>query len=277
MIQDKFVCTSDSRQVSIKQEFHSKPPENETTGKFAQGILIETAGYTGRRIAHCAISLGIHAGVILGLLALPFFFSGELRMRAVLMPEIVTVPLPPPKIPPASSAPLQASKENRIFSEIRLTAPVFRARNPQAMNASIPDEPLPVLPVGTSGGLGDVIGGILNEASAPQLLPVATDYARSISIGGNVTASRVLRSITLAYPELAKAARVFGQVILKAVIDETGRVTGIRAVSGPPLLTPAAVDALSREKFIPMLLNGRPIPCELNVQVSFQLSNPMGY
>jgi len=48
-------------------------------------------------------------------------------------------------------------------------------------------------------------------------------------------------------------------------------------VSGSPLLAPAAVDAVSREKFIPMLLNGRPIPCELNVEVSFQLSDHIGY
>jgi TonB family protein len=277
MIEEKFVCTSDSRQVSTRQEFPSKPPENEVTGKFAQGILVETAGYAERRIAHCAISLGIHCGVILGLLALPLFFSGDLQSRAVLMPEMVSVPLPPPKNPPASSAPQQAPRENEIFSQMKLTAPVFRARNLQTAIVPTPDEPLLALAAGTQGGMGNVIGGILNEAAAPQLIPVPTEYARSISIGGNVTASRVLRTITLAYPELAKAARVFGQVIVKAVIDETGRVTGIRAVSGSPLLAPAAVDAVSREKFIPMLLNGRPIPCELNVEVSFQLSDHIGY
>jgi len=277
MIQEKFVCRSDSRQLLATQEHHSKPTENEATGKFGQGILVETAGYTGRRIAHCAISLGIHCGVILGLLALPLFFAGDLRMRAVLMPEMVTAPLPPPKNPPGSTARPQARRENQFFSRIELTAPVFRARNLHATIVPIPDEPLPALPVGTPGGLGDVIGGILSEASAPQLIPVPAEYARSISIGGNVTASRLLRSITLAYPELAKAARIFGQVIVKAVIDETGRVTGIRAVSGSPLLAPAAVNAVSREKFMPMLLNGRPIPCELNVQVSFQLSDRVGY
>jgi TonB family protein len=277
MIQEKHVCTNDSRQVCDKREFHSKPTENQATGKFGQGILVETAGYTGRRIAHCAISLGIHCGAILGLLALPLFFSSDLRMRAVLMPEMVTAPLPPPKNSPGPSAPPRVADENRIFSQIRLTTPVFRARNLHVTMVPIPDEPLPALPVGTIGGMGDVIGGILSEASAPQLIPVPAEYARLISIGGNVTASRLLRSITLAYPELAKAARIFGQVIVKAVIDETGRVTGIRAVSGSPLLTPAAVNAVSREEFMPMLLNGRPIPCELNVQVSFQLSDRVGY
>jgi TonB family protein len=277
MIQEKHVCTSDSQQVCAGQEFQPKPPEHQAANKFAQGILVEAPGYTERRLGHCAISLGIHCSVILLLLALPLFFSSELQMQAFLMPEMVTVPVPPPKNPPAASAPRQAPRENQIFSKITLTAPVFHDRLLHATVVPIPDEPLPALPVGASGGVGDVVGGMLNEASAPQLVPVAPQYAKSISIGGNVTASRLLKTMTLAYPELAKAARVFGEVIVKAVIDETGRVTGIRAVSGPVLLTPAAVDAVSREKFIPMLLNGRPIPCELNVQVSFQLSNPMAY
>jgi TonB family protein len=66
-------------------------------------------------------------------------------------------------------------------------------------------------------------------------------------------------------------AHVFGTVVIEAVIDETGKVTDVRAIRGNFLLASAAIDAVSRERFQPMLLNGLPTRCDLTVEVSFQL------
>src|SRR5262249_47960519 len=46
-----------------------------------------------------------------------------------------------------------------------------------------------------------------------------------------------------AYPPLARAAKVTGNVVVEVTIDETGNVTAARAVSGHPLLKDAAVEA----------------------------------
>ncbi len=82
-----------------------------------------------------------------------------------------------------------------------------------------------------------------------------------------------MHELTVAYPEFARMARVVGRVIIQAVIDEKGKVTNARAVSGPPLLYLAALDAVSRERFEPLLLNDEPIKCDLKVQVSFKLED----
>ena len=77
-------------------------------------------------------------------------------------------------------------------------------------------------------------------------------------LGGELQAIRVLQGVTLKYPALARAAHVVGKVIVAALIDETGKVIRVRAVSGPPILAAAAVDAVSRERFIPLVLDGEP-------------------
>jgi periplasmic protein TonB len=86
-----------------------------------------------------------------------------------------------------------------------------------------------------------------------------------------VTSSRPLHRLILAYPELAKAAPVVGRVVIQAIIDKTGKVVNVRAISGPSLLFEAAISAVSQERFEPMLLNGEPTKCDLKVQVSFNL------
>ena len=90
-------------------------------------------------------------------------------------------------------------------------------------------------------------------------------------LGGELQAIRVLQGVTLKYPALARAAHVVGKVIVAALIDETGKVIRVRAVSGPPILAAAAVDAVSRERFIPLVLDGEPTATSLRVEVFFRM------
>jgi hypothetical protein len=55
------------------------------------------------------------------------------------------------------------------------------------------------------------------------------------------------------------------------VIDETGKVEDVRAVSGPSVLAERAVRAVSREKFEPTLLDGRAVPRALTADADFRL------
>jgi protein TonB len=53
------------------------------------------------------------------------------------------------------------------------------------------------------------------------------------------------------YPAAAKQLRVSGEVKIEAQIDADGTVTSAKPVSGNPLLTKAAADAVSKWKFKP--------------------------
>lgn len=74
------------------------------------------------------------------------------------------------------------------------------------------------------------------------------------------------------YPEDALKSRTQGDVILKVVVDDTGKVILSTPVEGDPLLTAATVDALRGFRFRPYLLNGMPLKVESQVGFHFSIS-----
>lgn len=82
----------------------------------------------------------------------------------------------------------------------------------------------------------------------------------------------ILSRLDPVYPAIAKAARIEGTVVLRAIISRDGSIQNLQVVSGPPLLAPAAVDAVRQWRYRPYLLNGEPVEVETTVQVIFQIS-----
>jgi TonB family protein len=79
------------------------------------------------------------------------------------------------------------------------------------------------------------------------------------TISGGVLNGKATSKPEPPYPALAKAARAQGTVVVQVTVDETGGVTAAKAISGHPLLQPAAVAAAKQAKFSPTLLSGRPV------------------
>ncbi|HUK23338.1 MAG TPA: TonB family protein [Terriglobales bacterium] len=73
------------------------------------------------------------------------------------------------------------------------------------------------------------------------------------------------------YPVLARSMRVEGPVVLDILIHEDGSVSIARKVSGHPLLTQAAMDAVKRWHYRPAELNGKPTQVETRITVNFKL------
>ena len=61
------------------------------------------------------------------------------------------------------------------------------------------------------------------------------------------------------YPLEAKRARAMGTVVVKILVDETGKVIKAEALCGHPLLAGASVDAARKARFTPTLLMGQPV------------------
>ena len=74
------------------------------------------------------------------------------------------------------------------------------------------------------------------------------------------------------YPPMARAVRVPGPVVLRAIISKTGTIENLQVISGHPLLVKAAVDAVSQWRYRPYVLNGEPVEVETQVIVNFTLS-----
>jgi protein TonB len=94
-----------------------------------------------------------------------------------------------------------------------------------------------------------------------------------VRISQGVTKGLLMQKIQPAYPPLARAARVQGDVVLSAVIDASGQITNLQLVSGHPMLVPAAFAAVKQWRYKPYLLNGQPVEVETTITVTFSLSS----
>jgi len=75
-----------------------------------------------------------------------------------------------------------------------------------------------------------------------------------------------------AYPDLPRRIRIQGPVVLRAVISRSGEIQELRVISGHPMLSPAALDAVRQWRYRPYLLNGVAVEVETQVTVNFVLS-----
>ena len=89
-----------------------------------------------------------------------------------------------------------------------------------------------------------------------------------------VTAPVLQKSAPVEYPQLAKATRVQGAVVVSALVDEKGRVIEARAVSpGNEILRQAAVAHVLQRQYVPGQKDGVPVKVRILVHVSFKFQN----
>jgi len=88
-------------------------------------------------------------------------------------------------------------------------------------------------------------------------------------VGGQVQVARLLKSVRPDYPPIARSSHTGGNVTVDALIDANGNVTDLKAVSGPPILQQAALDAVRQWKYDPARLDGRPVAIHLTLTVRF--------
>jgi len=79
------------------------------------------------------------------------------------------------------------------------------------------------------------------------------------------------------YPEEAKRKKIQGRVRLGVVVAQDGSVEQVRVVSGNPLLTQAAMEAVRAWKYKPILLNGQAVEVETTVDVIFKIEDEKPY
>jgi protein TonB len=85
----------------------------------------------------------------------------------------------------------------------------------------------------------------------------------------NVTPPKLIHSEVPRYPKDAKKAGISGTVVLKAMITKDGSVNNLVYVSGPQGLTDAALKAVKKWKYQPMMINGKPVEVDTNISVEF--------
>ena len=116
--------------------------------------------------------------------------------------------------------------------------------------------------------------GSAKAAEAAQALEAEDkSKVKRIRIGGNVEMAKVITRVQPIYPESAKAAGAQGTVLLHAVVGMDGKPLQLQVLNSQinPDIARAAVEAVSRWRYQPTLLNGEPVEIDTTITVSFKL------
>ena len=240
-------------------------------------------GNQTRKSASVFVSFIVQVVLITVAVLIPLIFTDSLP-KTQLTSFLVAPPPPPPPPPPPAAAPVKVVKViPRQFDANRLMAPKVIPKD----IANIKEEELPPMagtpgvvggvpggvPGGTPGGvLGGIIGSVPSAAPPPPPKEVVKVIPKSIRVGGNVQAAKLVRQPKPAYPPLAKQARIQGTVRFNAVIGKDGTIQNLTLVSGHPLLIPSAQDAVRQWVYQPTTLNGEPVEVVTTIDVNFTLS-----
>jgi protein TonB len=257
-----------------------------TTGDdvFLNAILeTPTARRDRRSPLQWAAATGLHVVILATLIIVPLYTTGTIQLRNFEDTTLVVPPSAPPPPPPAAGravAPHITSKRpNLTYTLGKVTAPTSIPKTVSLDNsAAEPDLGGVVggVPGGVPGGqLGGTLGGVIGGTgtSVPIPPPQPPAQKRIFRVGSSLKAPRQTFSVQPEYPPVAGQAHIQGTVVVNAVIDEHGNVVGARAVSGHPLLIPAALKAVLQWKYEPTLLNGTPVAVEMEVTVHFNLGS----
>ena len=71
------------------------------------------------------------------------------------------------------------------------------------------------------------------------------------------------------YPAIANRTGVQGEVKLHAIIARDGTIQSLSVISGHPMLTGAALEAVQQWRYRPYVLNGAPVEVDTYITVTF--------
>ena len=234
--------------------------------------LIESGGKLRTARGRTTTFSFILEAIIVGIMVLiPLLFTEALPKAQLMMSLVAPPPPPPPPPPPAVVHVVKQVETDIVNNQLRTPTKI-----PKKVEI-IKEEEAPPPSVGVVGGvpggvpggqMGGVIGGIISNT--PMAVPKVA--VQRVRVSQGVTQGMVLHRVQPTYPPLARTARVQGSVILAAIIGKDGSIQNLHVISGHPLLTQAALDAVKQWRYRPYILNGEPVEVDTQVTVNFTLS-----
>lgn len=147
---------------------------------------------------------------------------------------------------------------------IRHRAP---SASPRPAAEDVGEEPL-ALPLRVDDGSTAAKPEVLNQVVAQAPMKAALLAPQPVR---KAVPARLVYSSPAQYPSMARQIHVEGEVVISLDVDISGTVSSARAVSGPPILRAAALDAVKRWKYQPAMLGDQPVVSTEVVKVQFKL------
>jgi protein TonB len=119
----------------------------------------------------------------------------------------------------------------------------------------------------SSNANDQALSGIMSTSGAN--LPRQPIQAVKVSQG--VSQGLLVKSVQPVYPQTARQMRVQGSVELLANIGKDGSITAVKVLSGPQVLSRAAIDAVKQWQYKPYYLDDQPVEIQTQITVNFKL------
>lgn len=237
--------------------------------------LVETSVETRRRKRWtAAVSYSLEASAVLVLLALPLIHTDALPLDD--SPKIYAPTYRAPEhvqVTTAHELPHNSRRETAVINPLlppqRIPTHIDMRPDPNPPQVSGGPSCVGCIPVPTGE---DARNNPVLEG-AMRMPPVVTPrHTAPVARTSKSQESLLIRKVTPTYPPIAIQARVQGAVVLHAIIGRDGSVQQLQVVTGPALLTRAAVQAVQQWHYRPYLLNGEPVEVETQITVNFALN-----
>ena|SRR5579862_2188043 len=239
---------------------------------FADSLLETSWDQRSRRGWITFTSFGLQSGVIGLLLLIPLLTTVGLPSSRILQPP-ASLTAPPPPMRPMERLRRTAVPLSNLANNMLITPPSIPPRVANINEAVAPPQLNFNTGTGVPGGTGDGAGdGVwkswgIGRAVVPLPAPIARAFRTSSILEGSL-----IRRVQPVYPPIARTAHVQGPVVLAALIGKDGTIENLRLMSGHPMLSQAAIAAVSQWRYRPYILNGEAIEVETQITVNFILS-----
>jgi periplasmic protein TonB len=172
---------------------------------------------------------------------------------------------------PKPVTPLKAFKSESLSQRLR-----------PAASTDLPDAPTVSANSASTGGA--IPGLAVNPVAPAPFVPAPPAAAPAAAVpaptntvtaatpsksGGQIQQAVLIARKDAEYPKIAKQTGAKGAVVLTATIGADGNIKKVKVVSGHPMLTNAAAEAVKHWRYRPTLLNGQPVESETQVVVNF--------
>jgi protein TonB len=240
---------------------------------FGDSLLEASWDQRSRRGWITFTSFGLQSGVIGLLLLIPLLTTVGLPSSRILQPP-ASFAAPPP---PARSIERQhrtTVPQSNLANSVPITPAFIPPTVAVIQEAQLPPQADYNAGLGVVGSTGNGGGGVLNGLGranqaipAPPPTPTIRAFRTSTILEGSL-----IRRVQPVYPPIARTAHVQGSVVLAALIGKEGTIENLRLISGHPMLSQAAIAAVSQWRYRPYILNGEAIEVETQITVNFILS-----
>ncbi len=238
---------------------------------FAESLLEIPWAQHARRSCTTLTSFGLQAVMITLLLLMPL-------LRTVVLPAARTVSTP---ISMGRPAPIPLVARPRSGGATVRPNPAMAHYlwngGSHKPNSAAGDDFAPQIGGGGDGppeiGLPGAPGGFpLPISGTRPILPAAPAASLRTFRTSKMLEGSLYHRVQPVYPPLARAARIQGEVVLSATISKEGTIENLQVLRGHPMLVKAALDAVSRWRYRPYILNNEPVEVETQITVNFTLS-----